>query len=93
MQNLYLLEYSAEAFWCHTNHYQCLAVLVKLAVMEFVFRFIRVGIAEILVISDANHTNISAIPTYELENKPHHSQFHWDCQTLKIVHMAPKSFC
>ena len=28
-----------------------------------------------------------------LENKLHYSQFHRDRQALKMVHMAPKSFC
>jgi hypothetical protein len=27
MQNFYLLEFSAEAFWCHVHYYQCLVVL------------------------------------------------------------------
>jgi hypothetical protein len=48
MQNLHLLEYSAEAFWCHVHYYQCMAVLVKLAVMGYVFQFIVVGITEML---------------------------------------------
>jgi hypothetical protein len=28
MQNLHLLEFSAEAFWCYVYHYQCLIVRV-----------------------------------------------------------------
>ena len=30
MQNLHLLEFLAEAFWCHDHHFQCLAVPVEL---------------------------------------------------------------
>ena len=49
MQNLQLLECSAEAFLCHVHYYQFLAVLVELAAMEFIFRSIIVRIAEVLV--------------------------------------------
>ena len=35
MQNRHLLEFLAEAFWCHVHHFHCLAVLVKLTVMKF----------------------------------------------------------
>ena len=35
MQNLHLLEYSAEAFLCHVHHYQCLVVPSKLAGARF----------------------------------------------------------
>ena len=49
MQNLHLLEYSAEAFQCHLHYYQCLVVLVELAAMGLIFPFIGVGIAEVLV--------------------------------------------
>jgi hypothetical protein len=49
MQNLHLLEFLAEALRCHVHHYQRLAVPVELAVMEFIFQFTVVGIAEMLV--------------------------------------------
>jgi hypothetical protein len=49
MQKLNLLEFLAGASRCHVHHYQCLAVLVELAVMEFIFQFMEVGIAEMLV--------------------------------------------
>ena len=50
MQNLHLPEYSAEAFRCHVHHFQYLAVPVELVGMKFVFRFMVVGIAEVLVL-------------------------------------------
>ena len=34
---------------CLTNHFQCLAVLVELAMMVFIFWFIGLEIAEMLV--------------------------------------------
>ena len=49
MQNLHLLEYSAEDFRCHVHHYQCLAVPIELAAMKFLFWFTVVGVAEMLV--------------------------------------------
>jgi hypothetical protein len=45
----YLLEYSSEAFWCHVHHYQSLTILVELAVIGFIFQFIVLGIAKMLV--------------------------------------------
>ena len=41
-----LLEFLAEDFRCHVHHFQCLTVPVELAAM---FRFIVVGIAEMLL--------------------------------------------
>ena len=41
------------------------------------------------------HINISAIPTtmnWKI-NFTTASLFHWDCQALKMMHMASKSFC
>ena len=49
MQNLHLLEYSAESFRCHVHHFQSFAVPVALAVMGFVFPFIVVVIAEMFI--------------------------------------------
>ena len=49
MQYLYLIEFSAEAFRCHVQHYQCLAVPVELTAMEFVFQLMVIEIAEMLV--------------------------------------------
>ena len=40
----------AEAFRCHVHHFQYLAVPVELVGMKFVFRFMVVGIAEVLVL-------------------------------------------
>ena len=37
MQNLHLLEFLAEVFRCLVHHFQCLAVLVELDVMKFLF--------------------------------------------------------
>jgi hypothetical protein len=49
MQEIFhLLEFLA-AFRCHVHHFQCLPVPVELAVMKFVFRFMVVEIAEMLV--------------------------------------------
>ena len=48
IENLNLLLLSAEDFWCHGHHYQCLAVPVELNVVVFIFRFIGVGMAETL---------------------------------------------
>jgi hypothetical protein len=48
MQNLHLLEFLAEAFQYHVLHFQSLSVPVELAAMKFVFRFMVVGIAEML---------------------------------------------
>ena len=46
-KNLFnLLEFLAEAFRCHVHHFQYLMVPVELAAM---FRFIVVGIAEMLL--------------------------------------------
>ena len=49
MQNLSFPEFLTEAFRCHVHHFQCLAVLVDLTAMKFVFRFMMVGIAVMLV--------------------------------------------
>jgi hypothetical protein len=49
MQNLHLLEFSAEAFASVVHKYQSLVVPVGLAMISFVFRFIMVGTAEMLV--------------------------------------------
>ena len=49
MQNLCLLEYSAEVFRFHMHYCQCLAVPVELAVMGFVFRFAVVGVTEMIL--------------------------------------------
>ena len=72
----YLLEYSAEAFWCHVHHYQSLVVLVELSMIMFIFWSIGIGMAQMLVWpacvimlklphslkqSQASHTIISAI--------------------------------
>jgi hypothetical protein len=48
MQNLHLLEILAEVFQCHVHHFECLATLVQLALMELIFRFMVVGISEML---------------------------------------------
>jgi hypothetical protein len=29
VQNLHLLEFLAEVFWCYTHHFQCLAVAIN----------------------------------------------------------------
>ena len=39
LQNVHLLEFSAEAFWYHVHHFQCLVVPVRLAAMKLVFWF------------------------------------------------------
>ena len=44
LENLHLHEYLAEAFQCYVHYYQGLVELV-----ELVFQFIRVEIAEVLV--------------------------------------------
>ena len=49
MQNLQSLEFLAETFQCRGHNFQCFAVPVELAAMKFVFRFMVVGIAGILV--------------------------------------------
>ena len=49
MQNLHLLECSVEAFGVMWHNYQCSVVLVELAMMVFVMRFLWVGMAEMLV--------------------------------------------
>ena len=49
MQKLHLLGFSAQTFRCRVHHYQCLAVLVELAVMAFASWFIAIGIAGMLI--------------------------------------------
>jgi hypothetical protein len=43
---LNLLEFLAEAFRCHVHHFQCLTVRAELPAM---FRFVVVGLAEMLL--------------------------------------------
>ena len=49
MQNLQLIEFSAEAFRCHVHHYQYMAVPEELTVVVVAFRFMEVGMTEISV--------------------------------------------
>ena len=49
MQNFHLLEILADGFRYYVHHFQCLGVPVELAVIKFVFQFMVVAIAEMLV--------------------------------------------
>jgi hypothetical protein len=46
---IFTYEFLAEVFQCHVHHFQYLADPVELAAMKFVFQFMVVGIAEMLV--------------------------------------------
>ena len=45
MQNLHLLEFLAEAFWCLVHHYQCFTFPVELAVLVLL---LKMQVSEIL---------------------------------------------
>ena len=70
MRNLHLLQYLAEAFRYHVNNCHCLHVLVELVLKWFVFRFIGVKIADMLVwpacVFDKITSIIGLVPIYHL---------------------------
>ena len=53
MQNLHSLQFLAEAFLYHVQHFQCLVVPVELAVLKFVFRFMVVVLADTLCVIES----------------------------------------
>ena len=71
MQNLHSLEFLTETFLCDVHHFQCLPVPVELAAMKFVFLFMVVGIAEMLVWLCQRTYEFGNVLNYQLHYKTH----------------------